>query len=253
MQKWLKSIFFYAVVSGVLFQCASYKQNIMLKPSEGFSPASIKSTALQSERNYVIQKNDFLQLDVYTNGGERLIDPNPELSQSQQIQTEGQMQLIYLVDLNGVAKFPMIGELKVEGLTIRQAELLLQKEYEKFYKTPFVSLRFSNKRAIVLGAQGGQVIPLENENVTLAEVLALAKGIDKDGKANNIRIVRGEQIFIADLSTIEGFQKANMIIEPGDIVYVEPIRRPFAEGFRDYGVIVSLMMSVATLIILMTR
>lgn len=253
MQKWTIRIFIYAVVSGLLFQCASYKQNIMLRPSEGFLPSSIKNTALQSERNYVIQKNDFLLLDVFTNGGEMLIDPNPELSQSQQSTTESQNQLQYLVDLNGISKFPLIGELRVEGLTIRQAELSLQKEYEKYFKAPFVSLKFSNKRVIVLGAQGGQVIPLENENVTLAEVLALAKGIDKDGMANNIRIVRGEQIFIADLSTIDGFQKANMIIEPGDIVYVEPIRRPFAEGFRDYGVIITLLVSVTTLITLITR
>jgi polysaccharide biosynthesis/export protein len=253
MQKWTNKFFFFVVVSGFLFQCASYKQNIMLKPSEDFSPASIKNTALQSERNYVIQKNDFLLLDIFTNGGEKLVDPNPELSQTQQTSASNVEPIKYLVDLNGVAKFPMIGELKAEGLTIRQAELLLQKEYEKYFKTPFVSLRFSNKRAIVLGAQGGQVIPLENENVTLAEVLALAKGINNDGKASNIRIVRGEQIFIADLSTIEGFQKANMIIEPGDIVYVEPIRRPFVEGFRDYSIIISLFVSITSLIIVITR
>ena len=106
-----------------------------------------------------------------------------------------------------------------------------------------------NKRVIVLGALGGQVIPLTNHNVTLAEILAMAKGLPNDSKARNIRIVRSDKVFQVDLSTIEGFQSGNMIIEPGDIVYVEPIRRPFAEGLRDYGSLLSLFISTLSLIL----
>ena len=66
----------------------------------------------------------------------------------------------YEIDVNGVAKFPMIGEVKLEGLTIRQAEEILQQAYSKFYTDAYVVLRYTNKRVIVLGAPGGQVIPL---------------------------------------------------------------------------------------------
>ena len=229
--------------------CASYKQNLMLKTPDDFKSATISKEVREAERNYVIQINDLLQLDVYANKGERIIDPNPQLSQGTPEQTEEKPRERYLVDLQGKAKFPVIGEVKVEGLTLRQAEAALQTEFEKYFKEPFVLLNFLNKRVVVLGAMGGQVIPLENHNVTLAEILGAAKGLPNDSKSNNIRVVRKEQVFVVDLRTVEGFLAGNMIVEPGDIIYVEPVRKPFAEGLRDYIGLASLLISTLSLII----
>lgn len=235
-------------LSLLLLGCATYKQNIMLKTPEGFQSAPISKEVLEAERNYVIQKNDILKLEVYTNKGERIIDPNPELSSPDgRTKEDTRPEINYLVDLNGISKFPVVGEMKMEGLTLRQAESMLQVEYEKFFNGSFTVLTFQNKRVIVLGAVGGQVVPLTNQNVTLAEILALSKGVPNDAKVGNIRIVRGETIFQVDLSTIGGFQAGNMIIEPGDIIYVEPIRRPFAEGLKDYTGLLSLFVSVLSL------
>ena len=234
----------------MLCACTAYKQNIMFKPASGFVPDPVKREALTVEKNYIIQKNDYLKLDVFSNKGERVIDPNPQLSNSSVNQvTTSQSFFSYLVDLNGIAKFPMVGDLKLEGLTLRQAEEILQKEYEKYFKEPFVILSYTNKRVIVLGAVGGQVIPLSNQNVNLVEVLAMAKGLPNDSKAHNIRILRNEQVFIVDLSTIEGYKAGNMLIQPGDIVYVEPVRRAFSEGLRDYATLITVLFSLATLII----
>jgi polysaccharide export outer membrane protein len=222
----------------------------MLKTPEGFTPAPISKEVLEAERNYVIQKNDMLKLEVYTNKGERIIDPNPELSNPTGSTVDRtRSQVNYLVDLNGVVKFPMVGEMKLEGLTLRQAESILQQEYEKFFQESFTVLTFQNKRVIVLGAVGGQVIPLNNQNVTLAEIIAMSKGVPNDSKVSNIRIVRGDKAFQVDLSTLEGFQAGNMIIEPGDIIYIEPIRRPFAEGLKDYAGLLSLFISTLSLIV----
>ncbi len=225
----------------------------MFRPTSGFTPDPVKHEALTVEKNYIIQKNDYLKLDVFSNKGERVIDPNPQLSNAAANQTPStSQQFTYLVDLNGVAKFPMVGELKLESLTLRQAEEILQKEYEKYFKEPFVILSYTNKRVIVLGAMGGQVIPLTNQNVNLVEVLAMAKGLPNDAKVHNIRILRNEQVFIVDLSTLEGFKAGNMLIQPGDIVYVEPVRRPLSEGLRDYATLFTILISLTTLI-LVTR
>jgi polysaccharide export outer membrane protein len=229
--------------------CASYKQNLMLKTPDGFKSAEISKEVREVERNYVIQKNDLLQLEVYANKGERIIDPNPQLSQGNLDQTEERPEERYLVDLRGLAKFPVIGEVRVEGLTLRQAEAVLQTEYEKYFKEPFVMLNFHNKRVVILGAVGGQVVPLENHNVTLVEILGVAKGLPNDSKSHNIRVVRKDQVYVVDLSTVEGFLAGNMIVEPGDIIYVEPVRKPFAEGLRDYAGLASLLISTLSLII----
>jgi len=229
----------------------------MFKPGKDFQPDAIEKEALGVEKNYVIQKNDYLKLDVYSNQGERIIDPNAEIitSQNNQVNTQEE-EFTYLVDPKGIVKLPMLGELNLEGITLRQAEEILQDQYKKYYKDPFVRLTYANKRVIVLGAVGGQVIRLENQNVNLAEILSLAKGVPTDGKAQNIRVLRKDQVFIIDMSTIEGYKAGNMRIEPNDIVYVEPVRKPFIEGLRDYSIIFSAfasMVSLVALIITLSR
>jgi polysaccharide export outer membrane protein len=233
--------------------CASYKQNIMFKTGEGFTSEPLQKEIGKAESNYVIKKNDLLLLELYANNGEKLVDPNPELSQQSQTTNQNVKIPDYLINEQGLAKFPMVGEVKLEGLTIRQAEMMLQKEYEQYFKLPYVKLKFNNKRVIVLGAPGGQVLPLENENVSLVEVIAMAKGVDNFSKAQNIRVLRSEKVYSIDLSTIEGYKTGNMNIEPGDIIYIEPVRRPISEGFKDYAPIFTLLASITTLIAVLTR
>jgi polysaccharide export outer membrane protein len=236
-----------------LFSCSSYKQNIMFKSGKNFNPDPITKEVLKAEKNYVIQSNDYLKLEVFSSNGERAIDPDGELvkQMGSASQVSVKPQLSYLVNIDGIAKFPMIGEVRVADMSLMQAEAALQKLYDIFYKNCFVSLTFLNKRVTVLGAVGGQVIPLPNQNINLVEVLALAKGLGNDAKAHKIKVLRNEQVFEIDLSTIGGFKNGNMTIQPGDIVYVEPVRRPFPEAFKDFGPLFSLMVSSASLIIVL--
>ncbi len=209
------------------------------------------------EKNYVIQKNDYLTLEVYTSNGERIIDPDLKLSSnSLSASIENAQEPTYLINAFGAARFPMVGEIKIEGLSLLQAEDILAQAYDRFYKQSFVRLKYTNKRVIVLGSPGGlggDVVPLVNENMRLTEILALAKGLNQDSKSKNIRVLRGEQAYLIDLSTLDGFIKNNMIMEPGDIVYVEPVRRPFAESLRDNAALFSIFTSVSTLIIVLLR
>jgi polysaccharide biosynthesis/export protein len=222
----------------------------MFKETDEGRAEVVKKETVSAERNYQIQANDLLQLDVFSNKGERIIDPNPELTNQPNQNQVTPAVFNYLVESNGIVKLPMIGELQVKGLSIRQAEEIAQKEYAKYFKEPFVRLSFSNKRVIVLGASGGQVIPLTNQNVTLVEVLALAKGINNDAKANKLKLIRGEHVYQVDFSTIKGFKDGNMTVEPGDVVYIEPIRRPFSEALRDNFTVISLIVSLATLAVI---
>jgi polysaccharide biosynthesis/export protein len=240
------------IVFGVFVcSCSSYKQNIMFKTADYAALAKERQAA---ESNYVIRKNDVLALEIYTNQGQRIIDPNQESFKESPGQPNATLESPkYLVDKDGIVKLPWLDSLKLEGLAIRQAEEILEKEYIKLYQEPFVILKVTNKRVTVLGSPGGKVVPLVNENIRLTEVLALAGGINTDGKAGNIRILRGNQVFVADFSTVEGYLRDNLYIQSGDIIYVEPVRRPFLEGLRDYGPLFSLITGLATLAILITN
>jgi polysaccharide export outer membrane protein len=223
----------------------------MFKPGEGYHSEALKKELISAEKDYVIQKNDLLSLDVYSNNGERFIDPNPDLSNKSGVSAKTQQEstrVNYLIDQNGIGKFPLTGEVKLLGLTLRQAEEIMQKEYSKYFTDSYVKLSFVNKRVIVLGAPGGQVIPLTNQNVSVVEILAMAKGLNNDAKAAKIKLIREDHVYELDFSTFKGYTEGNMLVESGDVIYVEPIRRPFTEGLRENSVLVSLTLSFFSII-----
>jgi polysaccharide export outer membrane protein len=94
-----------------------------------------------------------------------------------------------------------------------------------------VQLRVVNNRVILFpGGRGGtsSVIYLENTNTTLFEALARLGGIS-DGMESRVKLISGDpenpQIYLVDLSTIEGIKNANLVLQDNDINYVEPMER----------------------------
>jgi polysaccharide export outer membrane protein len=238
-----------------LSSCKVYKQDIMFKLDKDFSKSDLTTAIMQAERNYVIQKNDYLTIDVFTNKGERIIDPNFELQQNMGNQRRMQEDFKYLVQQDGTVKLPIVGQIELDSLTLNQAESVLEDEYNVYYKDAFVKLGYTNKRVVLLGALGGQMVPLINENMSLIEVLAMAGGLDMGAKAQNIKIIRGDltnpEVYQINLSTLSGMQGTMLNMEPGDIVYVEPWRRPWLEVTRDIAPLLSLMSSTLALILVL--
>jgi protein involved in polysaccharide export with SLBB domain len=238
--------------------------------------AKLRVAVNRTDRNYRIQPNDFLDVRVYTNKGERIIDPNGELQfgspagptpgltprgsgstggRATVSRTGGTSSgLELLVQADGTVDMPIVGRVQLSKLSLRQADSTLQVLYSTYYRDPFVQTRVTNNRVIILGASGGLVLPLANDNMNLIEILALAGGVDGGGngsasvyryggKTSNIRIIRGDlknpQIEQIDLSTISGMRRANLQMEPNDIIYIEPVRRRLLEGLTDAGPVLS--------------
>ncbi|AHJ99270.1 polysaccharide biosynthesis/export family protein [Hymenobacter swuensis] len=269
------------------------QQNILFRTDGAgrIDTARLRDVVNRAERNYLIQPNDYLEVHVYTNNGERILDPNGELQfgspsgttggasgiNRQTTGTTGRSSAVgsgarggsgqsseFLVQHDGVVKLPLVNYQRVAGLTLLQADSLLQVKYTEFYKDVFVTTRISNNRIIVMGATAGgagQVIPMTNDNMNLLEVLAAAGGIDgaaagtsgqsRVGRADNIRLIRGSlknpQVQIIDLTTIDGMRRANLQVEPNDIVYVEPIRRPFYESLQEITPLFTLIGTLSAL------
>ena len=227
----------------------------MFKIDEDEDLSYLSSEIIVTEKNYIIQPNDLLELKVYTNKGERIIDPNNELQIQQNNQNRGEEDRPeFLVLDDGTVKLPMIGKVKIKGMRINEAEEYLGEKYNEYYKETFVRLKYLNKRVIVLGAPGGQVITLVDENTSVIEVVALAGGIDETGKAHNLRLIRGDlhnpQVFLIDLSTIKGTRTSMMDAMPGDIIYIEPKVKIVTEGAKDFMTVFSILVSSITLVAL---
>jgi len=173
-------------------------------------------------KEYVIAPNDQLDIKIYAKDGERIINPVGNVG----IPTG--TGLSYIVEYDGQIKLPILNRTHIAGKTLREGEKMLEELYAPYFNNPFVQLKVINSRVIIFpGGQGGQsmVLTLENTNTTLLEALAKAGGI-KDGKAHRIKLIRGDlknpQIYIIDLSTIDGMTKANLVLQANDIIYVQP-------------------------------
>ena len=245
----------------IFSSCQVYKQDILFNIDDN---ARLNEAVYKTERNYVIQIDDLLSLDVFTNHGEIIIDPNGEIMSVLQRESgvtnqnfRNDRKYTYLVQRDSSMKVPGIGKVNIVGKTIDDAESQLEQHFDELYKDSFVKLSFENKRVVVLGSSGGQIVPLKNQNTSLIEILALAGGVQRYGQANNIRIIRGNlsnpEIYSIDLNTISGMKSSIVNVEPNDIIYIEPWRRSFYETLKDISPILVTSTSILNLILILSQ
>jgi polysaccharide export outer membrane protein len=211
----------------VFESCSSINSNVLFKIPKGEN-FQYDSLPLKPSDDYVIGPGDRFMFYFSTNYGEKIITGMSGVNglDGQIFNRSTQQIQDYLVRTDGTAELPIIGLLKVQGLTAIELEDILTKILSKDYINPFVQIRFTNQRVIVFPGKGqAQVVYLTNVNTTLLEVIALAGGITNDAKANSIKLIRKiknkREIYKIDLSTINGLKQAEMIVQSNDYIYVD--------------------------------
>jgi len=193
----------------------------MLKTPTDFTYDQLQDSV--TKQSYKIEVNDLVQVRLFSNDGFKIINIENVTGNYSRI------DLDYLVEKDGRAKLPLVGKVSLLGLTIAEAETFLQSKYDDFYVNPFVSVKVVNKRVIIFPGNGGkaQVINLQNNNTTVIETIALSGGIQEDGKAYKVKLIRNDgtnkpKVYLMDLSKIEGIAMGNTVVMANDIIYVEP-------------------------------
>ena len=226
----------------------------MFSHDEDFVANQLNAEARSLETNYSIQPNDLLSIKVYTKNGEMIIDPEYELTKDLNSNNRiNRPDPEYLVRLDGSVYLPMVGNVNLMGLTIHEANIMLKEVYSDYFVDPYVITKYTNKRVTVLGAPGGQIIPLTNENLTIAEILAMAGGMEKTGNASKITLIRGSEVYLIDFSTIDSYYKTNQIVRAGDIIYIEPIKRIISDNSSSVALILSSITTVTALLVLFVK
>ena len=176
------------------------------------------------ETEYRLAPDDQEMARIFTNDGAGLIN----IAAGGGVSVGSGTTLAIKIESDGFAKLPLFGRVYLQGLTIRQAEMLVEDKFSDFYNNPFVLLEVSNRRVMIFAGDNTSVIPLTNDNTTLFEVLAQTGGLPPDGKAQKIKIIRGDlknpEIYLIDLSTLSGMKNANLVLQANDIIYIETRR-----------------------------
>lgn len=230
--------------------------NLMFRTPKGVHEIR-DSIPLQPKKEYQISPDDKFTFMLYTNDGERIVNEMAGVNKDAIAKAE----IEYVVRPDGTADLPILGATLVSGLTVRQCEDTLAKLFEakNGYNDPFVQVKLTNQRVIVFPGNGSnaKVIPLQNNNTTLMETIALAGGIAERGRANRVKIMRMENgtrvMYVMDLSTIEGLKYADMIVQANDYIYIEPKEQVGQESIKIIAPVVSIISSALIIITVFSR
>lgn len=133
----------------------------------------------------------------------------------------------YLVDINGMIEFPLVGKVKAAGLTRDELKNKLVEIVAKYLKDPLVSVRFTNFRFTVLGEVNSPgTFVITNEKVTILEGLGLARDMTQYARRTNVRVIRdssgSRHIGIINFNDKSIFTSPYYYLQRNDVVYIEP-------------------------------
>lgn len=132
-----------------------------------------------------------------------------------------------VLDDDGMVNLPKIGRIRMSGYTSKEANFFLEQQYQKHLKDPIINIKVLNHYVTVLGEvnRSGKY-KIDNEKVSLIELLGEAGGLTDYAKADGVRVIReeknGSTNYQIDLSKAELLYQQNMILQPNDVVYVMP-------------------------------
>ena len=137
----------------------------------------------------------------------------------------------YLVDNNGEIEFPILGHIKVEGLTIEQANSMIKSKIAPYLNPNadyMVNVYIDNFEVTVMGeVKNPDVFSVTRNRLTVLEALAMAGDMTIYGKRDNVKLLReksnGEyEIHELDLRDANVVNSPYYYLQQRDVVYVEP-------------------------------
>jgi polysaccharide export outer membrane protein len=168
--------------------------------------------------------------------------------------------LTYLIDSNGEIDFPILGKLKIGGLSREEAIGLFKNKLDPDYvKNPTINIRISNFKITIQGdvrAPGTFNIP--NERVTILDAIGLAGDINISGKRDNVLVIREEGDFKKEyrvnLLSKKTYTSPVFYLQQNDIIYVEHnyAQIQSASSNTNTGLFISIagtLIAIATLLI----
>ncbi len=204
----------YCIVAclGILYGCSSASPKVDSALSDKITRQDV-STALQqvrSSQSYVLQPGDLVDIKIYM---------------------EDNMNRVLRLSGNGTITFPLVGNVKLAGMTLEQAEQKLADRLTEYIRQPQVSMlvkEYGNKTVYVLGqvARPAAIqIPPEKQ-LTVLEAITSVGGFTDIANTSKVRVLRvedGKQKTIdVDVSQItkQGNKNMDIALHPGDVIFV---------------------------------
>jgi polysaccharide export outer membrane protein len=138
----------------------------------------------------------------------------------------------YKVDQKGEIQLPLVHNIKLSGLTLAEAQNVIQQAITPYLKEPIVALNLLNFKISILGdVSHPGVFPINSDHISMPEALSLAGDLTISGKIENILLIReinGERKFVnIDIGSDKLFDSPYYYLKNNDILYIEPTKEKY--------------------------
>jgi polysaccharide export outer membrane protein len=202
-----------------------------------------------------IQSDDILSINVQTLGQNAFLPPNQSSSRtSDGSTTVGVAVGGFLVNKEGNVELPMLGIVKLSGLTITKAVEVVRTAAAKYYKDPTVQVRFANFKITILGdVERPASFTVPNEKTSILDAISMAGDLKITGKRSNILLMRDngdkKDVVRLNLNSSDIVASPYFYLKQNDVLYVEPNKTKVAAANGRGTQLVTIAISIATLII----
>jgi len=253
---------FYLLVAVLFSSCVSTKDVTYFQAA---SPEKdVEQLEIQNKYTARIQEGDILSVMVSSLSPEASAMFNPfqsMLAGTQRETPQANAPLAangYLIDEEGALTLPLVGKVKVAGLTTLEANKEITQKLDKYLQSPTVNVRILNYKVSVLGEVARpSVYTIPNEKITLPEALSLAGDLTIYGKRQNIMVIRelaGKREFArVDLTKRDVFASPYYYLHANDIVYVEPTKGKVTSSDRTIQLAPIVMSGLSLLVLIITN
>jgi polysaccharide export outer membrane protein len=254
--RWLTTLLFSIGFVLALTSCVNTKKATYFN--------DIVDTAMIAATNIpepVIHANDLLSISVSSLDPQSTLMFNaPNTTVSSATACAMQQAVGYLVNRDGTIKFPMLGQIKAEGLTKKELENTITQHLvdKKLLFDPIVNVRFLNYRVTVLGEVGHPgVINVPSEQITILEAIGQAGDLTINGKRDNVLLIRQNDngtrsVNRLNLNSSSILKSPDFYLRTNDVIYVEPDKAKAAAASRGQQLLPTILSGISILIVIFT-
>lgn len=262
----LNKRFYYILVlslAAVFISCRSQKEVTYFQPVEDSIQTRLRwenmpnrSDVSVTKYEPIIRSNDILKIYVSSINREASSFFNPLINSDAKV--DDPQAYGYLVDAKGFIEMPILGQVKVEGLTVPMIRDTLKAKLSRYLENPSVRVIFDNFKVTVLGdVTRPGIYSVSNERLTIPEALGLAGDLTIYANRKTILVIREEngkrQFANIDLTKRDIFESPYYFLHPNDIVYVEPVKGKIAASDNFYRLFPIIITSLTLISVIVLR